>query len=94
MERGLRLILHKPRERPNGVGLLNQAVLVVRSCFLFNFALQYLFLCAGDFSWPVCLVLSLSAHRSGLFLFRQVNALDCALYLAVQSRPHWPGSQI
>lgn len=61
---------------------------------VFCFALQHLFLCAGDFSLPVCLFLSLTAHRSGLFLFRQVNALDCALYLVVQPRPHWLGSQI
>lgn len=39
------------------------------------------FLSPGDFSLLVCLVLSLSAHHSGLYLFREVNALDCALYL-------------
>lgn len=30
---------------------------------------------------PPLFVLSLDAHRSGLFLFSQVNALECALYL-------------
>lgn len=49
--------------------------------FSYFFAFQYLFLHTGNFSSPVCLVLSLNVHRSRLFLFRQVNALDCALYL-------------
>lgn len=59
------------------LGLIDQAALAV-----FLFTLQCLFLRVGNFSSPVCLVLSLSAHRSRLFLFRQVNTLDCALYLS------------
>lgn len=65
---------------------------LLRAVFLVVcFALQYLFLCTGDFTLSVCLVLSLIAHCSGLFLFRQVNALDCAPYLGSAARASLAG---
>lgn len=86
------LIYFAETHKQTKFGLLNQTVLVVRSCL---FASQYLFLCAGDFSLPVCLVLSLSGHRSGLFFYLgRLMLLTVLSILAVQPKPHWPDSQM
>lgn len=86
------LIYFAETHKQTKFGLLNQTVLVVRSCL---FASQYLFLCAGDFSLPVCLVLSLSGHRSGLFFYLgRLMLLTVLSILAVQPKPHWPDTQM
>lgn len=86
-------ILHKPTNQMD-LDCLISLLLLDRSCFLVVcFALQYLFLCAGDFLFA-CFVLSLNAHQSGLFLFGRLMLLTVLSILAVQPRPHWLGSQI
>lgn len=74
------LIYFAETHKQTKFGLLNQTVLVVRSCLFclaVSFSLRRWFL-------PACLscLISQWPPQRALFLFRQVNALDCALYLS------------